>query len=393
MSTNATHLYLPPNNMNPHLTRRQLLSRAAIAPLVGVLPIHAEPPPLQPLSLLAATWRGPLDSDSHHAGVLRLDPEADTAQLAWKTPLPTRAHGLLPLPGGELLVLAVRPGRWLMRIDAQGRPARLLQLDDEPDGHRIDGHALLAQGGRVLLTPQTDREGRAWLALRDPLTLALLDRWPGHGTDPHHLLLHPDGSVMLALGGIRRTPDGRKTELERMASALVQLDGRSGALRGRWTLPDPRLSLRHLAWALGTADAAPRLGIGLQAEHADAAARAAAPLLAWWDGQALHTGLAGARHAGYAGDIAAAAGGGWVLSAQFAGRALAWLPGSPPVEATVAELRQPCALAASHSAVAPGAVWLAAATGAARWHPRQGPRLLRWPEPMVLDNHWVAMPA
>lgn len=363
------------------------LAKAAAAGTVGA---EGAPEPRTPSVTLAASWRGPSDGDPFMAGALHLDPAAQQVQRLWQARLPGRAHGLLPLPGGELLVVAVRPGGWLLHLDADGRSRRLLRLDDEADAHRLDGHALLTASGRELLTPQTDRQGRGWVAVRDAQTLALLDRWPAQGADPHHLLLHPeDGSVLLALGGIQRTPDGRKTALERMDSALVRLDPRNGALIGRWTLDDRRLSLRHLAWSTPQGSHKPRLGIALQAEHDDRQARAAAPLLAWWDGQRLHPALEAAGHDGYAGDITAGAGGGWVLSAQHAARALAWLPGNPPQQATVAELRQPCALASTAGDDAARAVWLAAAAGAARWHPRQAPRLLRWPEPMVLDNHWV----
>ncbi len=53
------------------------------------------------------------------------------------------------------------------------------------------------------------------------------------------------------------------------------------------------------------------LGIALQAEHDDTAAKAAAPVLALFDGQQLRTCAADPGHAlaGYGGDIAWAAGG------------------------------------------------------------------------------------
>lgn len=377
----------------PHpLTRRDLLATAVAWTTATASPSAAPAGPgpasalraLRSEAALALTWRGPAPDDPHHAGVVEVSPAPGShARLRWTHRLPSRAHGLARIGSADLLVVAMRPGRWLLRLAEDGRALRLLNLDDEPDGHRLDGHAVRSDEGRVLFTPQTDRAGRGWVAVRDASTLALLDRWPAHGIDPHQAVLDPDGHLLVALGGIRRTPDGRKTDLDRMASALVQLHGRTGALLGRWTLPDARLSLRHLAWARPAAGGAPRLGVALQAEHDDPADREAAPLLALWDGHSLQTALQAARHAGYAGDIAPAGASGFALSAQPAGRGLIWQPGPPPLEQVFAELREPCALASD----AAGAIWMAAAAGLARWHPTEPPQLWRWPEPMVPDNH------
>lgn len=328
---------------------------------------------------LAFSWRGPAADDPFFAGALDL-PAGGPPRLRWQRRLPGRAHGLAVLPGGDLVVVAARPGPWLLRLDAAGQLAARANPVDEPDGHRLDGHALPSADGRWLLTVQSDPRGQGWIAWRDPQTLSLAHRTPAHGIDPHHLLLDDEGHLLLALGGIRRTADGRKVELDRMQSALVRLHRDSGELLGRWQLDDPRLSLRHLAWS-GQGDAR-RLGVALQAEHDDAADRAAAPLLALWDGQQLKLQPATAVHAGYAGDIAAAAGG-FALSAQKAGRGVLWSPGR---QGDFARITEPCALAAVD-----GAVWLAGAAGLARWHPHEPPAMWRWPQPLVADNHWVPL--
>jgi len=62
---------------------------------------------------------------------------------------------------------------------------------------------------------------------------------------------------------------------------------------------DRRLSLRHLAWN------GARLGIALQAEHDAAEAKAAAPVLAVFDGEHLKPVAAPQALAGYGGDIVA----------------------------------------------------------------------------------------
>lgn len=356
-----------------HIRRREWLLAALAGPAWSQV---ADGP------ALALSWRGPAEGDPFAVGVFEL-PASGAPRLRWQAPVPGRAHGLAALPGGGLLVVAARPGPWLLRLDSRGQVQARARPADEPDGHTLDGHALLSGNGQCLLTPQTDPKGLGWLAWRDPRTLALVHRTPVHGVDPHHLVLDADGHVLLALGGIRRTPDGRKVELERMQSALVRLHRDSGALLGRWQLDDPRLSLRHLAWSGEAAER--RLGVALQAEHDQPAERAAAPLLAVWDGQRLQPQLAGAGHAGYAGDIAPAGADGFALSAQKAGRGLVW---SPRAQGEFARFAEPCALAG-----AGGAVWLAGAAGLARWHPAEAPAMWRWPQPMVADNHWVPLAA
>src|SRR5690606_33907798 len=89
-----------------------------------------------------------------------------------------------------------------------------------------------------------------------------------------------------------------------------------GALLGQWKLSDPRLSLRHLAWGAQIQPGQVRpgqvrpgqprrwLGVALQAEHDDAQAKQAAPVLAVFDGESLRTVAAPQALAGYGGDIA-----------------------------------------------------------------------------------------
>ena len=99
---------------------------------------------------------------------------------------------------------------------------------------------------------------------------------------------------------------------------------------------------------------------------------------------------ADASAAGYAGDIAAGPGGGFVISAQKQGRGLWWHPDQPERLTLVAQLTEPCALLSLDGAAG---VALSAARGVALWHARLPPRMLPWPVPLVPDNHWVPLAA
>lgn len=348
------------------------------------------------------------------AAVLALDEAAPQLELLQAVDLPTRAHGLHPLPDGGVLVVANRPGRWLLRL-GPGAQRQLHRLPDAGEVRTLNGHVLTAPDGERLWTSETDpRDGRGWIGVRDARTLALLASWPlddgsgpeGQGIDPHQMVCDAHGDLLVAVGGIARWGDGRPREGEPMNPGLWRLDGREGRVSGRWQLADRALSVRHLAWSQ---EPVPRLGLALQAEHARAEDRQAAPLLALFDGQRLQAvdALAPRQAVGYAGDIAAAPGGGFVLSAQKAGRALWWDPATAaqaPADGStatpglrpVAELTETCALAWLASASAPArtvgdGVLIGAARGLGLWR-RQGPsRLLPWPVAVLPDNHLVRL--
>jgi hypothetical protein len=365
------------------IDRRRFL--AALAAAVAPAAVHAAVGPVR----LGAAWRGAAATDTQHAGALDIDWVRREVAVRWAVPLPGRAHGLLAEPGGGMLVLAMRPGAWMLRIDGEGRVVRRTTLDDEPGGRRLAGHVLASPDGQWLYTTETDELTGGWIGVRERHSLRKVAEWPTRGIDPHQLVLDGEGRLMVANGGILRTTEGGKRDLDRMAPSLVRLDARSGALLGQWRLPDARLSLRHLAWSAGPDG--PLLGIALQAEHDDPARRMQAPVLAVWDGRDLSLPTAAADAQGYAGDIAAVPGGGFALSGQKANCAVVWRPQRPAALERMAALTDPCALAqAEHD---DGAVLMAAAKGIGRWHPQQPAAMLAWPAPMAFDNHWVVLQA
>ena len=334
-----------------------------------------------PSASLAAAWDVPA---GHRVGILA----AAVGALRVETALavPTRAHGLLAEPGGSLLAVARRPGDWLLRFGRDGR--RLAEHWIEPD-RAFNGHLLASADGRLLYGTETDLEsGAGLIGVRDAATLERLASWPTHGLDPHELLWDADGTLLVANGGIPTQPEtGRaKRGLERMDPSLVRLDPAGGRLLGQWRLADPRLSVRHLARQGG------RTAIALQAEHDDPARRAAAPVLALFDGARLRPAEAPRALAGYGGSVAGASGLFFVGCPRVDGTACwdaegAWLGFQPLAEA--------CPLASAGTGVWAGGL------DRGRWTPAEG----RAGEAgaassageapahsgMRLDNHWIAI--
>ena len=340
---------------------------------------------------LATAWRASgatAPDDGFRVGLISIDWAAGRVQIAAEVAVPSRAHGLLPLPDGGFLAVANRPGHWLLRCDADGALVQRLDTRSEVPQRSFNGHVEASADARWLYSSETDIDsGAGWISVRDARTLQRVAQFESAGIDPHQMRLARDGNLMVANGGIVRDALGRKIEPDRMSPSLVRIDPSSGRALGRWTLPDTQLSLRHMAWSGATQTL---LGVALQAEHASLEQRAQAPALAVWDGQSLSLPCDDTSAGGYAGDIAAGPAGGFVISAQKQGRALWWQPGAPQRLNVIAQITEPCALLSTPDGA--GAA-ISGARGAARWHATQAPRMLPWPQPLAPDNHWVQLAA
>jgi hypothetical protein len=268
----------------------------------------------------AACWDGP--DSTHHAGWLRLDSQGTVAVLQ-ALELPTRGHGLALLPDGSLLVAARRPGDWLLHL-SPGHPAQWLWQET---GRVFSGHVQVSADGRSIYTTEIDTDsGQGLLGVRDVRSLRKRAEFKTFGLDPHAVLGLPamvsrakphalSGMLFVANGGIDTAVEtGRvKRHLQQMDASIACLHPVTGELLGQWRVPDVRLSLRHLAWALPDAATGspnnPALGIALQAEHDDPTTKAGAPLMAvlsWADQPEGTLRLASEQPAlaGYGGDIA-----------------------------------------------------------------------------------------
>ncbi len=296
------------------INRRQLLALAAAS--LALPATAASPPP----GLLTAWMQG----DQAMAGVWR------PGSAPFGVALPNRAHEVQLLPPAlglpsQALAVARRPGETLLRFDT--RTARALQWLDIEDERAFCGHAAFSHDGSLLYTSETSTEdGAGFIAVRHPLHLHKLREFRSGGLDPHAILVEPDGSLLVANGGLLNLPETGRVKLNRarMDSTLVRLDPASGQILQAWRLDDPFLSLRHLARAPdGT------VAIALQAEHADPASRRNAPLLALLDTNGLRAVPLTVPLEGYGGDVAFVPGSGtaaedrFVVSATRAGQ-LAW---------------------------------------------------------------------
>lgn len=316
---------------------------------------------------LLAAWQ--LPGGGFQAGVLNVDPaQPNLFTVQQAVDLPTRPHGLMHLQGDEYLVIARRPGDWMMRLNIRtGDVSRTWQDADR----QLNGHS--AVYGKHVYTTETDMLGGSGvLAMRDKITLELLDVWPTHGHDPHEMLVLPNGGLgiaepflLVANGGIQTHADMGRTQLNlnQMDSSLVALKPTTGELLKQWVLDDPQLSLRHMA--LHTDGV---VGIAMQAHHGSVSRKNEAPVLALLSEQGLRTAPESAGMKGYAGDIVATPQG-FVISCTKSNAALHVSVSGQSLEKFAAS--SACALAAKADRV-----WLGhlPASSAAK---------------LELDNHWL----
>ncbi len=333
-----------------------------------------------------AAWAD--DAGRQHLGVISTHGEA--LSVVRSIEIPGRAHGLMVEPDGGVLAAARRPGDWVLRWSPTRGAAQWFTCASD---RSFTGHLLREPAGRWLYSAETDTgSGQGLIAVRDARSFELQTEWPTHGIDPHQFILDADGSLLVANGGVPTRPEtGRaKLALDRMDPSLVRLDSRSGALLGQWRLADSRLSIRHLARhpACDQADGRGLVGIALQAEHDDPQIKAAAPVLAVFDGNTLRTLDAPLSLAGYGGDIATTAMG-FMVSAPRAGGVARWSRDGQWAGFT--PLAEACSLASSGSEVWVGGRAQAAECDASDTSDaRAAPRRLAVPS-LRLDNHWVAL--
>lgn len=346
-------------------------------------------------TLLAAAWHASGDLPApfsqgvgHYVGVLQIDWAASEIRMLGAIPVPHRPHGIVAAPDGAgFYAVAFRHGGWMLHADRAGKV--ITRIDRAvPDGSRtFNGHVELSPDGRFLFTTETDvASGQGWASVRSARTLARVGEFPTRGIDPHQALLDDEGMLVVANGGISWTLDDRKRNVP-VDSSLVRINAENGEVLGQWRLRDSAVSQRHMAWNTQP-DGRRMLGIALQGQHDDIAARRAAPALALWDGKSLDVPSRSGLGMGYIGDIQPGPGGGFLLSAEIHDRALFWHPGDAGKLFLIADMSRAAAVAHSGE---DASLFIGGEKGVARWELNQPASLLPWPFPIAPDHHWAVL--
>lgn len=165
-------------------------------------------------------------------------------------PLPGRGHGVAVASGGGFVIFARRPGRFALAVWPDRPPVTFAP----PDDRHVYGHGVFSPRGDLLYATENDfARHQGVIGIYAPPDWRRVGELPTHGIEPHEVVLLPDDETLcIANGGIITDPevgDGRTAIGDGVASDLVLVDRRSGALKGQWRFPSDlaALSIRHLA--------------------------------------------------------------------------------------------------------------------------------------------------
>ena len=250
----------------PLMERRRVLQLGALLALPAALRVRAA----------AATQGLVLSAVSDPAGkhwLVAAQLDAATARIAFRQPLPARAHHIAVHEAlGRWIAVARRPGTWLMLGDLE--TGEVHAEVEVPAGRHLYGHGVFSTDGRHFYTTESafeDRDSDSGLVVEWALVqeqgrrnLQRGREFATQGVGPHELLLMPDGATLVvANGGMRTHPDTEREvlNLDSMQPSLVYLDCHSGAVLEQQFLPSElhQNSIRHL-----DVNADGLVGIGLQ---------------------------------------------------------------------------------------------------------------------------------
>ncbi|MCA0922304.1 DUF1513 domain-containing protein [Pseudooceanicola nanhaiensis] len=172
-------------------------------------------------------------------------------QVLFQQPLPARGHAAAAHPTRpEAVAFARRPGTFALVVDC--RSGQIAARLDSPEGRHFYGHGAFSADGALLFTPENDYEaGQGVIGVWDVASgYSRVDEVPSGGVGPHDILRLPDGSFVVANGGIETHPDaGRaKLNLPVMRPNLTYMSA-AGSIRSQMELPEEMHlnSIRHLA--------------------------------------------------------------------------------------------------------------------------------------------------
>lgn len=210
------------------------------------------------------------DPDGRHA----LHGIAADGGLTFAVPLPGRGHAAALHPErAEAVAFARRPGTFGVVLDC--RTGAAIRSLTPPEGRQFNGHGAFSPDGALLYTSEVAAEGSAGrVGIWDTRHYARVGEWDTGGIGPHDLRVRPDGTLVVANGGIATDPQDRTPlNLGTMRPNLATLDG-GGTILTRQELPGALWanSIRHLAlledgvafamqWQGDAAEPVPLLGI------------------------------------------------------------------------------------------------------------------------------------
>ena len=170
-------------------------------------------------------------------------------QSLFALPLPARGHAATLHPTRPWAVaFARRPGTYAVVLDcATGQAVDHLT---PPEGRQFCGHGAFGADGSILFTAEVVAEGSAGrVGVWDTRDFTRIGEWDTRGIGPHEIRLRPDGTIVVANGGIQTDPSDRtKLNIDTMRPNLTLLSATGEVLAQAELAPELwKNSIRHIA--------------------------------------------------------------------------------------------------------------------------------------------------
>ncbi|MDA9555892.1 DUF1513 domain-containing protein [Vibrio sp.] len=167
-------------------------------------------------------------------------------QLQHSWPLPSRGHGVATHPTtNQATIFARRPGHYFIVVDVEtGDYLHTIK----PQRHRyFYGHGVYSKNGQFLyVTEGHVNNSRGYVGVYDARDkYQKVAEFTGFGIGPHEIILTPQNTLAVGVGGVH-TKERKPLNISTMAPNLTYL-GLNGEVLSQHTLPNSKLSIRHLA--------------------------------------------------------------------------------------------------------------------------------------------------
>jgi hypothetical protein len=218
-------------------TRRTLLKAALFGATVPLLPsgcvtTKTRTPALIGCSIIGRDKFAAVVADEHGMPIS-------------KFPIPARGHGVATSKQGHAVVFGRRPGTFFMVFDY--RTEQVIKLQAVQADRHFYGHGVFSHDGNYLFATEGERStSRGIIGIYDvQKQYQKIDELTGFGVGPHEVIMMPDGTLAIGVGGVH-TKGREVLNLDTMTPSLSYLS-QDGELLDKVSLPDFKLSIRHLA--------------------------------------------------------------------------------------------------------------------------------------------------
>ncbi|MGJ7093619.1 DUF1513 domain-containing protein [Vibrio hannami] len=160
-------------------------------------------------------------------------------------PLPERGHGIaINKAKGIAVAFARRPGSYFQPFNFHSGESLPIKVSE--GGRHFYGHGAFSNDGTLLYTTEGDSNSNGLIGVYDvDAGFKRVSEFSGFGAGPHELIVLPDNTLAVGVGGVR-TKGRVPVNLDTMEPSLSYIS-EDGEVIEQVKLADHKLSIRHLS--------------------------------------------------------------------------------------------------------------------------------------------------